>query len=360
MTSMVIGTLKDLPTEASVRGKLELRNLNLNSHSVLKTRPITFGDLAKHYITHELPADQSEAAIPKAHSTITTYTRYLNRWILPRWSTEIAASMEPIDVQNWLKQLGKDHGLSNQTRAKIRQTMSLVYTHGMRYGLLPRAEGSNPVRYVRQSCVSDYEPVILTPSQCFAILKELKGMHRVLVLTAAATALRISEILALRWMDVDGENQRIHVRRAWVYGKFGPPKSKASKNPAPLHPVLAAVLEAWKAETPYAKDADLVFPSFKLKGKKPPRANMLVSEHLKPAAIKAGIKGEVGFHTFRRTLASTLIANSYDPKLVQELLRHSNIKTTLDVYARAITPAKIDAQGVFLRQMLGDATPATA
>lgn len=268
--------------------------------------------------------------------------------------------MEPIDIQNWLKQLGKTHGLSNQTRAKIRQTMSLVYTHGMRYGLLPRGEGSNPVRYVRQSCVSDYEPVILTPSQCFAILRELKGMHRVLVLTAAATALRISEILALRWMDVDCDNQRIHVRRAWVYGKFGPPKSKASTNPAPLHSVLAAVLEAWKAETPYAEDADLVFPSFKLKGKKPPRANMLVSEHLKPAAIKAGIKGEVGFHTFRRTLASTLIANSYDPKLVQELLRHSNIKTTLDVYARAITPAKIDAQGAFLRQMLGDANPATA
>ena len=55
-----------------------------------------------------------------------------------------------------------------------------------------------------------------------------------------------------------------------------------------------------------------------------------------------------------------MIANSYDPKLVQELLRHSNIKTTLDVYARAITPAKIDAQGAFLRQMLGDANPATA
>jgi integrase len=157
-------------------------------------------------------------------------TRYLNRWILPCWATEMAASMEPIDVQNWLRQLGKDCGLSNQTRAKIRQTMSLVYTHGMRYGLLPRGDGANPVTYVRQSCVSDYEPVVLTPSQCKAILSELKNIHRVLVLTAAATALRISEVLALRWMNVDYDNQCIYVRRAWVYGKFGPPKSEASKN----------------------------------------------------------------------------------------------------------------------------------
>src|SRR5271157_2409163 len=55
---------------------------------------------------------------------------------------------------------------------------------------------------------------------------------------------------------------------------------------------------------------------------------------------------------FRRTLASALVANNYDPKLVQELLRHSNIKTTLDVYAQAITPAKLEAQGMFLAQLL--------
>ena len=51
-----------------------------------------------------------------------------------------------------------------------------------------------------------------------------------------------------------------------------------------------------------------------------------------------------------------LVANNYDPKLVQELLRHSNIRTTLDIYAQAITSAKLEAQGVFLSQLL-DGTP---
>ena len=85
---------------------------------------------------------------------------------------------------------------------------------------------------------------------------------------------------------------------------------------------------------------------------------MLVADHLKPAARRAGVKGYVGFHTFRRTLASHLVANNYDPKLTQELLRHSNIRTTLDLYAQAITPKKLEAQGTFLRSLLaqGEAT----
>jgi integrase len=166
-------------------------------------------------------------------------------------------------------------------------------------------------------------------------------MHRVLVLTDAATGLRVSEILALRWSDIDWSSSCIRVNRAYVYGKFGPPKSSASKKPVPLHPLLADSLKGWREETPYQANDDLVFPSFRLKGRKPPRANMLVADHLQPAARKAGITGQIGFHTLRRTLASALVANGSDIRLVQEMLRHSNPLITLDAYARSTTPAKI-------------------
>ena len=57
-------------------------------------------------------------------------------------------------------------------------------------------------------------------------------------------------------------------------------------------------------------------------------------------------------------------APNYDPKLVQELLRHSNIKTTLHIYAQAITPAKLEAQGMFLSELLkgswAEKNPATS
>jgi integrase len=141
-----------------------------------------------------------------------------------------------------------------------------------------------------------------------------------------------------------------------VYGKFGEPKSKASKAPVPLHPILAAHLQMWRRKTRYAKDEDLIFPSLRhsLRGKKPPAANMLVSDHLRPAAEKAGVKAPpraFGFHTFRRTLASVLVGQNVDPKVVQEILRHQGIRITLELYAKTITSNKIEAQGMFLNML---------
>jgi len=153
-------------------------------------------------------------------------------------------------------------------------------------------------------------------------------------------------------------NSSIRVTRAYVYGKFGPPKSRASKKPVPLHPLLAESLAAWRKETPYPTPDDFVFPSFRLKGAKPPRANMLVADHLQPAARKAGITGRIGFHTLRRTLASALVANGSDVRLVQELLRHSNPVITLDAYVRSTTPAKIEAQGWVMQQLLRESSKA--
>ncbi len=354
--AIVIGTQKELPTRAAAREFVKSLYLPINHPAPHNSgRPVTFSDIAGHYIQEELTEDQNQASAPKAHSTTTTYRRYLRKWVLPRWGDQAALMIQPLDLENWLKELGRGNRLENQTRSKIRQVIGLVYKHAQRVGFLPRTEQANPIRFVRQSTASNFEPIILTPAQAFAIIDQLELMLRTLVLVTAATALRISEILALQWRDIDVENQRIYVRRAYVYGKFGKPKSKASKRPVPLHPVLAAHLLTWRRDTPYGKEEDLVFPSFKLKGRKPPRANMLLSDHLRPAAVKVGVVAPpraFGFHTFRRTLASVLVANNCDPKLVQELLRHSNIKTTLDVYAQAITPAKLEAQGMFLSQLL--------
>ena len=349
--NFVVGTVEELKTETGAWARI--RNLGFDPNvSVSQGKPITFGELATDYMRVELSNDQSEAAIPKAHSTVETYRRYLKRHILPRWETVRASDVEPVEVQNWLRQLRKQSGLANSTLVKVRNVMLVIYKHGQRSGFLSRTQEANPILFVRQSCVSDYEPVVLTLAQCVDILSNLGDMHRVLVLADAATGLRISEILALRWSDVDWKNSSIRVTRAYVYGRFGPPKSRASKKPVPMHPLLAALLEAWRKETLYASEEDFIFPSLRLKGKKPPRANMLVADHLQPAARKAGIIGQVGFHTLRRTLASALVANGSDPKLVQELLRHSNVRTTLDVYARAMTPAKLEAQGWVLQQLL--------
>jgi len=176
-------------------------------------------------------------------------------------------------------------------------------------------------------------------------------MRRTMVITDAATALRVSEVLALKWYDLDFTDQLIRVRRAYVERRFGPPKSKASKAPVPMHPLLAAHLLAWRKETLYPNDEDLVFPSLRLKGARPPAANMLVADYLRVAARKAGVIAPprtFGFHTFRRTLASVLVKMRVDVKTVQEILRHQNLKTTLEIYAKSMSEDRLKAQGMFL------------
>jgi len=116
-------------------------------------------------------------------------------------------------------------------------------------------------------------------------------------------------------------------------------------------------MQSWRRETPYSKPGDWVFPSTKLHGRKPRCANMLVEDYLRPAAVKVGVLTEddsrrFGYHNLRHSLASFLVRTKTDPKTVQNLLRHSNVKTTLQLYAHSVTEDRLAAQGQVLAAIL--------
>jgi integrase len=266
--------------------------------------------------------------------------------------------------------LKKEGNLANPTLDKTRRVMSLVYKHGQRYGLLPRNQESNPMRFVRCKTTSGYEAMILTPGQAYAIVCNLREPERTLTLLAAGTGLRISECLGLQWQDVNFADAMIHVRRTWTCGQVGLPKSKASKGPVPLHPLLAEFMLVWKQKTMYSQAGDWVFPSTRLDGKQPRVANMLVEDHLRPAAVKAGILSShpdnhgrlvdddprrFGFHNLRHSLASFLIRIRTDPKTVQTLLRHSDVRLTLQFYTHAVSRDRMVAAGKMLTAILSHA-----
>lgn len=340
--------------------RLRLRE-NINRHQPFRGKPKTYGQLCQHYMQNELQEDQSEATVEKAFTTTETYRRILNNRVIPRFGKKSPLGIEPLEVEQWLKEVRKTENLQNPTLDKIRRVMNLVYKHGQRYGLIPRDESANPMNWVRQKTTSSYIPVIMNPRQAFEILLNIPEPRRTLVLTDAATALRVSEILGLMWINLNFEDQVIEVKRAYVWGKFKAPKSKASKSPVPMHPVLAGFLMAWRDRTPYSKDGDYVFPSFRLKGRKPLSASIMVQKYLRPAAIKAGVirEGErvrFGFHNFRHSLASSLVKLKCDPKTVQGILRHEDVRTTMQLYAQSDQESKLEAQGKFLELLLGDKT----
>jgi integrase len=353
-----IGLVSEFPTKASAWREVERQHLHINE--VDFRGRVTFADLAGHYMKNEL-GEQTESVSPKSHTTIGAYKRVIRNRLLPRWGNRIALGIEPLEIENWLSVVKRDETLASPTLDRARRVMSLVYKHGQRYGLIPRNQESNPLVFVRCKTQSDYEAIILSPEQAFAVLVRLPQPERTLALLAAGTGLRISECLGLQWQDVSFEESQIHVRRTWTWGKVGLPKSKASQAPVPLHPLLAKFVRLWMQETIYAKPTDWVFPSLKLKGKQPRVANMLVCDYLRPAAVKAGViaadwEGRFGFHNFRHSLASYLVRSKVDPKTVQALLRHSDVKTTLQLYSHSVSEDRMLAQGSVMQAILGSAT----
>ncbi len=164
-----------------------------------------------------------------------------------------------------------------------------------------------------------------------------------MVLTAASSALRRSELRGLKWADLDLENLWFHLRRGLVRKDETNMKTRASRKGIPMLPELAVVLREWRRETHYAQESDWVFASPFTSGRRPYWAESALRNHIEPAVIKAGVTKHLSWHVFRHSFASMLRQAGHDVKVVQELLRHANSRITADVYQQANQDAKRSA-----------------
>jgi integrase len=232
--------------------------------------------------------------------------------------------------------------LAPSTKAKIRNVMSVLFNHAIRQEWLE--QGKNPILLVRQGAKRQTIPEYLEPEELRALLSQLDHCFRVMVLLDAATGLRRSELLALKWEDVDFERLQINVRRSIYLNVVGNCKTEASRKPVPLDLTLASELWTWKQDSAYGQPNDWVFASPHSRGKNPYWPDILLSRVVRPAAARAGIQKHIGWHTFRHSFSTMLMANGENVKVVQELMRHANCRCTLEIYSQARLQAKRDAQ----------------
>src|ERR1035437_880348 len=313
-----------------------------------------FSEVASYYLSHKEW---------KKRSTKTLHEHVVNDILVPRWGDKVAVKIEPPKIKAWLKSLDGENG----TRYKIKTVMGTLYTFTQSEGLLPLGEQYNPVHYVKGiESTSDYEAAVLTPEQTLKVLEQLQQPEYTMLVLVAATGMRMSEMLGLRWSDISGDRGEIRIRRTYVYGELETgAKTRLSKSVIAMHHVLGQLLKEWRAESAYALDDDFVFASRKLMGRKPRRASMVVADHVKPAAVRAGVidvkdgktylDGELvkrfGFHTFRHSLTSWLMANDENPQIVPALLRWTNLNM-LSHYTHGFKEDKLEAQGAVLEKLV--------
>ena len=360
-----VGTLDQYKTEAAAERAVRSWRLAINSNQAHAFSGITMKDLIEHFRLKELAGKGEDR---RAWSTRHRYECYLKSWIEPRWGKEELAAIKTPIVEEWLEQLipleRKHHKLKSgqaakrdskplapATKAKIRNLMSVLFNHAIRWEFTDR----NPIRGltrgsgVRQSSKREKVPDILEVAEMQAIVAELQLRERVLLFLDMTTGLRRGELAGLKWQDIDFENMQIDVNRSVVSQVVGRCKTEASQKPVPMDGCTAQLLQSWFQATPYRNPEDWVFASNssragEKRGKQPLWLQTIMRYHIQPVVERLGITKRVSWHTFRRTFATLLKANGEDIKVVQELLRHGSTRVTLDIYAQAQMPAKRAAQ----------------
>ena len=305
--------------------------------------PLNFEQVIAHYKKEELPH--------KAYSTRVGYTDALDRYILPEWGGCVLSSIKSIEVEKWLSGIRKRNGTptSPSTKAKIRNVMSAVFSHAIRWGWAQ----TNPITAVRTSAQRLREPDILSPAELQALLKRLPQRERLMVLLDVTTGLRRGELMALRWQDLDFESMVANITRSIWRNVVGGTKTAASKKPVPLHPLVVGELSKWKEESLYKADSDFVFPSVQKSGMQPLQPDMILKRHIRPALKQMGVDKKIGWHSLRHSLGTMLRQMKIDVKIAQEMLRHANPGVTLGLYQQAMMDEKREAQDLALKGFLG-------
>jgi integrase len=222
--------------------------------------------------------------------------------------------------------------LADSTVRNVVAPLRACFATAVREGLV----GSNPTRDValpHRPAIEDEEDEVraLTREQLDEFLRVVSAHWRTFFFLLAVTGLRVSEAIALEWrhVELDGSEPHVKVRQRIVRGKMGAPKSNHSKRKVPIPHDLVIALRKMRAETEWPSDTDPVFPSM---AGKPMSPRNLFGRVLKPAAEEAGVPW-LGFHGFRHTCASMLIAEGRNIVQVSRWLGHHSPSFTLSVYA---------------------------
>jgi integrase len=325
LRSVLIGTVERYPTESDAERAIDHLRIRINAQNPQQEfHSTTVGALVDRFM-------EEYATKRCRENTRKNYLSLFKNHIRPTWGSEFVQNVKTIAVEDWLE----TYPHSRQVKSHVRNLMHTLYQAAIRWEMVQR----NPIDLVRQSSRRLKKPRALTPANFTALLDQLAEPHRTMVLTAACLGLRVSELIALQWGDLDFEGLTIKIARSFVRGEINETKNEASESTLPLDLDLAEVLLAHKANAVYRSNSDYVFAG---ESGKPRWPETMLADYLKPAAVRAGI-GRIGWHTFRHTYSTLLHSLGTTPAVQKELLRHANVQTTLNVYTQAVSAEKREA-----------------
>ena len=180
-----------------------------------------------------------------------------------------------------------------------------------------------------------HKPRSLTVAEFHKFITHLAEPFRTLAILSICFGLRISEALALKWADVDWLAQTLNIERRIVSQHVDATKTVESQRKMAVDSVVLEVLKVWKQTTRFSAPHDWIFASPTSVGRLP-WSYAQVWDYYSYASRDAGV-GHVSTHVLRHTYRSWLDAAGTSIAVQQKMMRHADIRTTLNIYGDVVT-----------------------
>ena len=277
--------------------------------------------------------------MPTRHDTRGGYESWLRVYILPRWADAQLTELQARSVEMWLDSLS----LAPKSKVHIRGILSSLWNYAMWKQDIPMQV--NPITLVTVKGASKRvrQPRSLTVEQFRLLVSHLREPFNTLALMCVCFGLRISEALALKWADIDWLNRTLRVERGIVQQIVDDVKTDDSRKTLTISDDLLNVLKVWKQKTQFSANEDWIFASPVQVGRLP-YSYTGVKQELQRAADAASL-GHLRSHAFRHTYRTWLDSVGTPVGVQQRLMRHADIRTTMNIYGDAVTADMADAHG---------------
>lgn len=334
--SRVIGTAREFPTKASAWRAAEPLRKGLQL-SVASSSILTLRNIVEQF---------RQEKMPRRYSTRRGYETWLTGHILPHWGNRQITEVQARTVELWLESLS----LSPKSKVHIRGLLRALWEYAMWRGDVPTQRNPMELVTIKGATKRIRQPRSLTVEEFQKLIIELEEPIRTVALVCACFGLRISECLALKWCDVDWLQGKLRVERAIVHQRVDTVKTVYSQKKMPMDAEMLEVFKAWRQQTEFSQNEDWIFASPVQLGRLP-ISYPWIWRTLQRAAKKAGI-GRLPTHSFRHSYRSWLDAVGTTVAVQQKLMRHSDIRTTMNIYGDVVTDEMAQAHSKVVRMAL--------
>jgi integrase len=324
---------------------LAKRLQELHSGTYVEPKESTFSDFKTVWMR-----DYAEGEGEIRQSTLENYRGYFKNHLIPAFGDRLLDSLTTKDIQGFKARLlasGKKvivegeiitEGLSPQTAKHVIRLLRQMLDHACDWGYLR----SNPAAKVKNPKIPRREQDAYSPEEVRRFLEKLPENWYAFFICSVVGGLRVGEVIAMKWQNVDWERGQYFVKESWSRpqggrpGHFSTPKTEASIAPVDLTPSCLEALRAHRKLQSEEKlktggqypDHDLVFATAK---GMPLSDGNLTRRIFSPTLTEANLR-RIRLHDLRHTCASLLIAQNESPKYIQKQMRHSSIQVTFDTY----------------------------